>query len=60
MGWRFNIIKIVPQLTYKAIVIAVITQGAFFFLIYLFIFPKNDKLFLKFTWKCIGLTCQKV
>lgn len=34
MGLRFNIIKIVPQLTYKAIVIAVITQGAFFFFLY--------------------------
>lgn len=45
MGWRLNIIKIVPQLTYKDIVIAVITQGAFFFFIYFF--PKKWQTVLK-------------
>lgn len=41
MGWRLNIIKIVPQLTYKAIVITVITQGAFFSFFFIYFFSKK-------------------
>lgn len=52
-----NVAKAVPKVSHRVLVIAILIQGAFFFVIYLL--KKKKTNFLKFTWKCTGFSDQK-